>query len=69
VVGAAGVQAKADEQLWQWDGQHVGSISVNGSLVANVSPSLMPRAVGSSASQAVTYQLSGADLDQLFDDA
>jgi hypothetical protein len=29
----------------------------------------MPRAVGSAASQAVTYQLSSAKLDQLFDDA
>jgi hypothetical protein len=42
---------------------------VNGSLVTSVNPSLMPRAVGSAASQAVTYQLSSADLDQLFDDA
>jgi hypothetical protein len=63
------VQAKADEQLWQSGGRHVGSISVNGSLVTTVNPSLMPRAVGSAASQAVTYQLSSADLDQLFDDA
>jgi hypothetical protein len=69
VVGDADVQAKPDEQLWQWDRRHVGSISVNGSLVAYVNPSLMPRAVGSAASQAVTYQLSSADLDQLFDDA
>jgi hypothetical protein len=69
VVGEAGVQANADEQLWQWGGRHEGSISVNGSLVASVNPSLMPRAVGSTASQAVTYQLSSADLDQLFDDA
>jgi hypothetical protein len=68
VVGEVGVQAKP-EQLWQWDGRHVGSISVNGSLVASVNPSLMPRAVGSAASQAVTYQLSSANLDQLFDDA
>jgi hypothetical protein len=58
------VQAKP-EQLKQWDGRHVGSISVNGSLVASVNPSLMPRAVGAAASQAVTYQLSSADLDQL----
>jgi hypothetical protein len=69
VVGEAGVQAKADEQLWQWGGRHVGSISVNGSLVAIVNPSLMPRAVGSAASQAVTFQLSSADLDQLYDNA
>jgi hypothetical protein len=47
----------------------VGSISVNRSLVASVNPSLMPRAVGSAASQSVTHQLSSADLDQLFDDA
>jgi hypothetical protein len=47
----------------------VGSISVNRSLVATVNPSLMPLAVGSAASQAVTYQLSSADLDQLLDDA
>jgi hypothetical protein len=47
----------------------MGSISVNGSLVATVNPSLMPRAVRSAASQAVTYQLSSAYLDQLFDDA
>jgi hypothetical protein len=69
VVGEAGVQAKAKEQLWQWGGRHVGSISVNGSLVATVNPSLMPRAVGSAASQVVTYQLLSADLDQLFVDA
>jgi hypothetical protein len=35
----------------------VGSISVNGNLVATVNPSLMPRAVGSAASQAVTDRL------------
>jgi hypothetical protein len=69
VVGETGVQAKADEQLWQWGGRHVGSISMNGSLVATVDPSLMLRAVGSAASQAVTCQLSSTDLDQLFDDA
>jgi hypothetical protein len=46
-----------------------GSISVNRSLVATVNPSLMPLAVGLAASQAVTYQLSSADLDQLLDDA
>jgi hypothetical protein len=46
VVGEAGVQAKADEQLWQWDRRHVGSVSVNGSLVATVIPSLIPRATG-----------------------
>jgi hypothetical protein len=57
------------EAQWQWGGRHVGSISVNGSLVASVNLSLMPRAVGSAASQAVTYQLSNADLDLLFDDA
>jgi hypothetical protein len=50
VVGEADGQAKPDEQLWQWDGRHMGSISVNGSLVATVSPSLMLRAVGSAAS-------------------
>jgi hypothetical protein len=55
VMGEAGVQAKPDEQLWQWDGRHVGSTTVNGSLVASVNPSLMPRAVESAASQAVTY--------------
>jgi hypothetical protein len=69
VVGEAGAQAKADEQLWQWDGRHVGSISVNRSLVTTVNSSLMPLAVRSAASQAVTCQRSSADLDQLFDDA
>jgi hypothetical protein len=46
----------------------VGSISVNRSLVATVNPSLMPLAVGSAAPQAVTYQLSSPDLDQLLGD-
>jgi hypothetical protein len=42
---------------------------MEGSLAASVNPSLMPRAVGSAASQAVTYQLLSANLDLLFDDA
>jgi hypothetical protein len=58
------------EQLWHWDGRHAGSISVNGSLVAAVSPLVVPRAVGPSAApSAVTYQFSSAELGQLFDDA
>jgi hypothetical protein len=60
VVGEAGVQAKADEQLWHWGGQHLCEWEPG--RHCRLFPALLDQV-------RFTYLLSSADLDQLFDDA